>query len=223
MNIKPKAKTEKIVYFVRHGQSEDNAAPLFQGPQSPLSEKGKMQANFIAKRVCSLSFEALISSPLQRAKQTAEAIALSTHKQIDFSDLFVERVKPSEINGKPHPDKRASELWRDWEKSMSTPGLRVSDAENYDDIIIRADRALAYLYDRPEKILVVVTHGYFLRALVARVLLGDSLSAKSFKHFHTSVSGMENTGVSVLLYEGAFEQEPCWRLHAYNDHTHLAE
>ena len=30
----------KVVYFVRHGQSEDNVAPVFQAPESPLSAVG---------------------------------------------------------------------------------------------------------------------------------------------------------------------------------------
>ena len=31
----------KVVYFVRHGQSEDNIAPVFQSPDSPLSAVGR--------------------------------------------------------------------------------------------------------------------------------------------------------------------------------------
>jgi broad specificity phosphatase PhoE len=41
------SKVEKIVYFVRHAQSEDNVAPVFQSPNSPLNEEGKRQAERI--------------------------------------------------------------------------------------------------------------------------------------------------------------------------------
>ena len=51
----------KTVYFVRHGQSEDNVAPVFQSPDSPLNEKGKKQADSIAQRISKLSFDALIA------------------------------------------------------------------------------------------------------------------------------------------------------------------
>lgn len=60
--------TKKIVYFVRHGQSVDNAAPVFQSVNTPLSEKGQEQAKTLAKRLSELDFESLISSSLQRAK-----------------------------------------------------------------------------------------------------------------------------------------------------------
>lgn len=213
---------EKTVYFVRHGQSNDNIAPVFQGPDSPLSEEGVRQAKFIATRVSKIPFDKLISSPLRRTKQTAEEISEAVNMPIEFSDLFVERIKPSSINGKPYTDTGASQTWRAWEESLVSAGKKVEDGENYQAIVHRADRALEHLYHQPEKTLVVVTHGYFLRTLVARVLLGDILTPESYKNFQ-KVASMENTGITILTYKGAFEQEPCWRLWIYNDHAHLAE
>jgi ribonuclease H / adenosylcobalamin/alpha-ribazole phosphatase len=148
-------KIEKIVYFVRHGQSEDNVAPVFQSTNSPLSDKGQKQAESIARRVSKLSFDALIASPLQRSKQTAEAITKATNKEAEYSELFAERVKPTYINGKSHEDERANTLWREWEKSLYTTGMRAEDGENIDDILARADKALAFLRDRKEQSLMV--------------------------------------------------------------------
>ncbi len=211
---------EKTVYFVRHGQSEDNVAPVFQAPDSPLSDKGRDQAKHIAQRVSKLSFEALIASPFPRAKETAEIIAGVTGKVPEYSDLFVERIKPTSINGKSYKDEEANVVWRKWEKSLYTPDLRVEDGENFDDLVARADKALGFLKNRSEKSIVVVTHGYFLRTIVARVLLGELLSGEAFKRFQRMAS-MENTGLTVLRYQSAFEEEPSWRLWVYNDHAHL--
>jgi ribonuclease H / adenosylcobalamin/alpha-ribazole phosphatase len=211
---------EKVVYFVRHGQSNDNAAPVFQSPESPLSDKGREQARSIAERVSKISFEALIASPFERAKETAEVIAKTTGRELEYSDLFVERMKPASINGKSHEDREADALWREWRKSLYTPGMRVADGENFDDIISRADRALAFLKDRAEKSMVVVTHGYFLRTMIARVLLGELLSAEALRRFQ-HMSSMENTGLTVLRYHGTSEEDSSWRLWVYNDHAHL--
>ncbi len=213
---------EKTIYLVRHGQSDDNVAPVFQATTSPLSETGKRQAERIAERVSNLSFDALIASPLQRAKQTAEAIGRKTGRAIEFNDLFVERIKPTCINGKLHADEKASAVCREWEKSIYTPEMRVEDGENFDDLLTRADKVLDFLQNRTEKSLVVVTHGYFLRTIVARVLLGNILTGESFKNFHSS-AGHENTGLTVLRYSAGFEEAPKWRLWIYNDHAHLAE
>lgn len=215
-------KIQKIVYFVRHGQSEDNVAPVFQSPDSPLNEKGKGQAESIAQRVSKLSFDTLISSPFERAKQTAETIAKAIGKQPEYSELFVERVKPTYINGKPYTDEKANALWREWEKSLHTPNMRAEDGENFDDLVARADKALTFLQNRPEKSLVVVTHGYFLRTIVARVLLGDLLSGEAFRNIQRTAA-MENTGLTVLQYRESFEEKPAWRLWIYNDHAHLAD
>lgn len=222
MNIKSNPSTKKIVYFVRHGQSDDNVAPVFQSPDSPLSKEGNQQADFIAKRVSEVAFDVIISSPLRRTRQTAEIISEVTKKKVAFSELFVERIKPSSINGKPYTDKVANKAWRAWEDSLVTSGHKVEDGENYDEITIRADKALDYLLKRPEKTLLVVAHGYILRTIVARVLLGRALEPQLFKNLQR-VMPMENTGITVMVYEGAFEQDPCWRLWIYNDHAHLAE
>lgn len=216
------SKDEKIVYFVRHGQSEDNASPVFQSPDSPLSEKGKRQAQSIAERASRLAFQALVSSPLERAKQTAQIVASATGKQVEFCDLFIERVKPSYINGRAHSDEKAKSLWQEWEKSLYTPGARVEDGENFDDLVMRADKALEFLRKRPEQSLLVVTHGYFLRAMVARVLLSDLLSADAFKNIQ-KMATVENTGLTVLRYRASFQEKPAWRLWIYNDHAHLAD
>jgi probable phosphoglycerate mutase len=216
-------KIVKIVYFVRHGQSVDNAAPVFQFPDSPLSEKGRKQAESIAERVSKLSFDALIASPYKRAKQTAAIIARITGKHPEYSELFIERAKPTYVHGKPYTDEKANALWREWHKSFYTPNMRVEDGENFDDLIARADKALEFLQRRPEQSLVVVTHGYFLRMILARVLLGDLLSAEMFRNISRSAA-MENTGLTVLQHLCQHpEEKPAWRLWIYNDHAHLAD
>jgi probable phosphoglycerate mutase len=212
--------TEKIVYFVRHGQSEDNASPVFQSPDSPLSTKGREQAQKIAERVAKVPFDVLISSSFRRAEETAKFIAKATGKSVEYSNLFVERTKPASVNGKPHTDEAASALWKKWNESLYVPGMRAEDGENFDDITLRANKALEYLHARPEQSIVVVTHGYFLRTMLARVLVGGSLTGEIFKKFQRGAM-MENTGLTLLEYQSGGEEDSRWRLWVYNDHAHL--
>jgi broad specificity phosphatase PhoE len=120
---------EKVVYFVRHGESRDNTRPVFQSLDTPLSAAGKRQAELIADRAAKLEFQTLIASPLARAQETAEAITRRTGKAPEYSDLFVERGKPARLIGKSFTNPRALVLWRKWERSLYTPGLRVEDGE----------------------------------------------------------------------------------------------
>jgi len=214
----------KTVVFVRHGQSVDNAnaSGVFQSVNSPLNEKGRAQSIAVANRLASIPFDSLISSPLRRAKETAQIISSRTGKQVLFSGLFVERIKPTAIDGKPWTDEEARKTWQAWRKTLHTPGERVADGENFDDIVSRADEALSYLETRPESSLTVVTHGYFLRTLIARTVLGDHLTGESLKHFqeHSSVS---NTGITVMQYTDTREGDRAWQLQTFNDHSHLAK
>ena len=210
---------KKLVYFVRHGESGGNVGTIYQPLDSPLNTKGKEQAAFIARRVLSLSFESMISSPLRRTKETAEIIAASVGKKIEFCDLFVERKKPTNLNGKPYTDNDANTLNLEWEKSLYTSGYRAEDGENFDEIVDRADEALEYLAKRPDSRLLVVTHGYFLRTILARILLGDTIDDATFKHFQSRIRST-NTGITVLEHDTDLPS-PSWRLLVWNDHAHL--
>lgn len=214
-----KREVTKKVYFVRHGQSEGNIDPVFQTLDSPLNEKGKDQAQYIAERATNLPIEVIISSPLPRAKETAEIIAEKVKKTVEFSDLFVERKKPTELFGKWYGEENAEHLFTKWKKSLYTSGFRAEDGENFDDLTERAKQALEYLSKRPEKELLVTTHGWFLRTIIAHVILGDALDGKTFEQFQDRIE-MENTGLTVLIYDENMDGIP-WRLWVWNDHAHL--
>ena len=64
------------VIIVRHGQSSYNALKMIQGccDESVLTEQGCEDARKVGAALSSLNFDAVYSSPLQRAKQTAEII-----------------------------------------------------------------------------------------------------------------------------------------------------
>ncbi|MBQ9881136.1 MAG: histidine phosphatase family protein, partial [Synergistes sp.] len=70
----------RMIYFLRHGRTEWNNQLRYQGAVDiPLNEDGRMQAHKAALRFSSADIDAVISSPLSRAMETAERIA-SFHK-----------------------------------------------------------------------------------------------------------------------------------------------
>lgn len=64
------------VIIVRHGQSSYNTEKRIQGRTdvSKLTEKGRNDASKVGKALSNILFNAIYSSPLQRAKQTAEIV-----------------------------------------------------------------------------------------------------------------------------------------------------
>lgn len=215
----------KTVYFVRHGQSVDNISPVFQSLDSPLSPTGEKQAGLIAGRLSHVNFDTLIASPVKRAKQTAEAIAAKTGKEIVFSDLFVENIKPSSIaQGAPWTDQEAQRIWAGWGKTRydTNPNAKFEDGENYVEILQRADAALQYLLDLPEQTVVAVTHGYFLKTMIARALFDTDLTPTIMERFQTRAL-TENTAITALQHKPAYQEDHAWRLWTFNDHAHFAE
>src|SRR5690606_9228955 len=83
------ATTELVI--VRHGQTAANIAGLLVGRQDVLlTELGHMQAQRAAAAVAPLEPDALVSSPLQRARQTANPIAKHTLLLPDVEDEIAE-------------------------------------------------------------------------------------------------------------------------------------
>jgi broad specificity phosphatase PhoE len=79
------------LFLVRHGQSEWNAAWRIQGQiDIQLDETGCQQAQLIADRLADEPVAAVYSSPLLRAKSTAEAIADRFHLQVQLDPRLME-------------------------------------------------------------------------------------------------------------------------------------
>ncbi|HQU84219.1 MAG TPA: histidine phosphatase family protein [Pyrinomonadaceae bacterium] len=80
------------LYFVRHGQSAGNAEGRFGGHSpTPLSELGKKQAEITAHALAKEKIEAIYSSDLLRAVQTAEPLSKLLDLPIIQTDAFRER------------------------------------------------------------------------------------------------------------------------------------
>lgn len=210
----------KTIYLVRHGESEINVSDMYVNTlTSPLTELGREQARLLADRAARIQFDVLLSSPIARAKETAETIATVTRHPIEYFDVFRERALPTSITGRPKSDLEAKAI-ADAAIHASERGTgKVEEAETFYELKERAGSAIQLLEERPEKSILVVGHGFFTRVLIARMLFGEELNVKEFAPF---VWGMrtKNTGISVLRYDSLDKHRPWWML-VWNDHAHL--
>jgi broad specificity phosphatase PhoE len=158
---------------------------------------------------------------MTRAQQTTDIIHQKVHKPLEYSDLFAERRRPSEVLGKPKDSIDAEYAEKEIEKHFHESGWRFSNEENFDDLKERAKQSLKFLEKKPENEILVVTHGFFMRIVMAYVMFGDSLTGeeclKYIRKFH-----MENTGITVLIFDKEHKQTSWW-LWIWNDHAHLGE
>jgi probable phosphoglycerate mutase len=82
----------KPFYFIRHGETDWNQKRLIQGHTDiPLNEKGIRQANESIHFLKNIKINKLVSSPLIRAKHTAEIINSSLNLKFDFDHGLKER------------------------------------------------------------------------------------------------------------------------------------
>jgi len=207
----------KTIYLVRHGQSEGNVGLVFQGMETPLTERGFVQAGKIAERCANLEIQTIISSPMKRAFQTAEAISKRIQVPIEVSEYFSERRRPSMLVTASTADPEASRINEEWFASTLSENKRVLDGEDFFDVRARAQVALKHLAEHPSEKILVASHGYFLNMLLASIALGETMTAAQFKRifdvFHTS-----NTGLSIIRHGGEYAE---WEVLVWNDHAHL--
>jgi 2,3-bisphosphoglycerate-dependent phosphoglycerate mutase len=208
--------SDKIIYFVRHGESEGNVDPRYQFPHAELTEKGRAQTEEIGKRCISLGADIIISSTMKRAHDTAKTIARHTGFSIVESALFREADRPSFVRGKLPTDPAVVEIRAALEENADDISWHYSDEENPHDRHVRAVKALDFLLKRPEKTLIVATHGTILRHMLIVMVLGVEypgfdIIKKFQKAFVTS-----NTGLTECHHV-----DGRWRVKVWNDDAHL--
>ena len=80
------------LYFVRHGESEANVQHVISNRESPfgLTERGKRQARTLAGKLKDISFTAIFTSPILRARETAEILSQSFNLPYQLTEALRE-------------------------------------------------------------------------------------------------------------------------------------
>ena len=144
----------KKLYFIRHGLSEMNKSGHFAGTiDTPLTNEGRAQAKTAGAGAKDLKIDLIVSSPLSRARETAEIIAREIgypKDKIIYSNLIIERHW-GDLEGAPH---------------VTVEDLdEVPNAETGSQLLERSEKALRYLESLDAENILVVSHGTFGRAL----------------------------------------------------------
>ena len=161
-----------MLILVRHGQSEGNAAGLLLGRiDSPLTEHGRDQARSLAGAVAGAT--RLIASPLERARDTAEA--LGTGLPVEIDERWIE-VDYGEYDGRRLGDVPA-DVWAAW---RSDPTFTPPGGESMAEAGSRVRTACEELFADPDGdargdgVVVVVSHVSPIKAAACWSLgLGD--------------------------------------------------
>lgn len=175
------------VVLARHGETEWNRVRRRQGQlDSPLTERGQMQAQALATCVAALSVDAIVASPLGRAAATAAVcgeqvglvvmtvpeLAEVDHGQMaGLTSTDIERLFPGELG------RRAGDRYR-W---------RFPDGESYADADQRAVTALERIVRSGSRRPLVVSHEMIGRMLRRHLVGADPVTALSWNQPHDVV------------------------------------
>jgi probable phosphoglycerate mutase len=210
-----------LQYLVRHGESVSNASGRVQGQEDvELSPLGHLQADAVAAWSRGLAephgvgVDEIWSSPLSRARQTAERIADVLGLTLRIGDELRE-LHAGIFQGHFWSDLEARfpeevARWRSGDAGYAIPG-----GESRAELAARGRAALEALAARPVGTMIVVAHGGILTAALGS-LVGRShpLLAAAAERPFTRLPALANCSVSSLRWPGP-------ELVAFNETAHL--
>jgi len=146
------------LYLVRHGETDWNRARRVQGRTDvPLNDTGRAQARATGRLLARRRWDAVLSSPLSRAVETAQLIAAE-----------IGLPEPEVFEGIMERDYGEAEGLNYYEIERRWPRGGVPGRESRGDVASRVVPALVELaVARPGQSLVVVGHGGSIRAALA--------------------------------------------------------
>jgi probable phosphoglycerate mutase len=192
-----------LLLVVRHGQTEWSRSGRHTGlTDLPLTEEGEAQARALRARLAGRHFALVLTSPLQRAVDTARLAGLEGHRadpdlvEWDYGDF--EGLTTNEIQ-------RSSPGWTIWTGPWPHGELPAQVAARADRVVARIRTEVA-----PGESAVAVAHGHLLRVLAARWLGAPPETGRWL--------GAATASVSRLGWERATPIVDHW-----NDTSHLGD
>jgi 2,3-bisphosphoglycerate-dependent phosphoglycerate mutase len=201
--------SETSLIVIRHGETEWNRERRMQGTtDTRLSDLGRVQAQALGRRLASREFVALYSSNLSRARQTAEAIAVLTGRDVVTDPRLQERrfgifegLLAAEIRTR-YPEEHARFASRD-------PDYEVPGGESASAFTARCLGCLSEIAGRHSgEEVVVVTHGLVLDSLYR--------AAHGLGHGEPRPLPLINASVNLFGYG-----RNAWRMVLWGDVSHL--
>jgi probable phosphoglycerate mutase len=101
-----------LLLLIRHGLTDLTATRLVgRTPGVPLNDVGRRQAESVAERLAGLPIEAVYSSPMERARETAAPLAAARGLEVEV-DQRLNEMDYGEWAGQPYRELSRTDLWK---------------------------------------------------------------------------------------------------------------
>ena len=203
---------EKI-YIIRHGETSLNAQGVLQGwLDENLNDNGIRLTEITGREMREIRFDACISSPLKRARETAEIILRESGNDrvpIFFDDRIKEinfgRYEGRKLIGGELPDSIAEKFFKD---PFGFPGF--PGGEDLYQVCTRTQDFLRELCDRDDgKTYLVSTHGCALRGMLNHLYINQNDYWHGHVPYNCVVNIVEvNSGNASLIVDDRIYYDP---------------
>ncbi|MFB6294774.1 MAG: histidine phosphatase family protein [Candidatus Nanohaloarchaea archaeon] len=192
------------ILLARHGETDHNRNRVLQGQQDvDLNATGKEQARQLAERVAEEDVAAVYTSDLDRARKTAEIVAVEHGLEPETLEELRERTY-GELEGEPHEARRDH---IDHPDELDT--LKPDGGEDVDDVRGRVRPVINDIRkSHAGETVVLVGHGWVNRAILTAAL-GDVGYAHRIRQSNACLNELE------------YEDYRGWRINRVNDTSHL--
>lgn len=182
------------ILLIRHGETEWNVSNVFRGRKDvSLSKNGLQQAELLAGYLATRRIDAIYSSPLKRALQTADAIARHQRLKVQVHPGLID-LNFGEWEGlsRQQAQEKYRELYSDW---LEKPHLvRMPGGERLEDVRKRALAVVADVIAKNKGTIALVSHRVVCKVLICALLgLDDS-------HFWNIEQ--DTCGITVFTHDG---------------------
>lgn len=201
------------IYLIRHCEAMGNVQRLFQGvTDTDISDIGAEQLEYLHRRFQDVHLDRIYSSPLLRARKTAEAVARGKGLSVEILPGLIE-LDGGEVENKPFRETflakpHLADIWTNHPEDFHPEG-----GESMRHAYERIWEAVLFMArENPNKTVAAALHGGVLRCLNCRLLKGDI-------SFLKEMNWVDNTAVSLV----EFDEDLNPTMQYYNDHSHLPE
>ena len=184
------------VYVIRHAETQWSLSGKHTGVSDiPLTEHGRQQARSLRQELITKNFQLVLTSPLQRARETCDLAGLAGRAEID-PDLM-------EWNYGDYEGLTSEQI------HVDRPGWTIFDdgggpgGETPEQVGVRVDRVIARVRALSGDA-ILFAHGHVLRVLAARWL---GLAPGAGAHFL-----LDTATLSVLDFHGGVAALKCWNV-----------
>lgn len=177
------------ILLVRHGQTNSNIDGYYMGwSNEDLNQEGYSQARKLAAWLSDMPIDAIYSSPLKRAYNTALIIAephkLKTEVVQDLIEMKFGDWESLHIN---EITRGWPELWKQWR--IDPTDVAVPNGESFQQVVARVTRAFEKIAaDNEDKTVLIATHEIGIKVMAIHALGAPTGVYRRFDVFNASLS-----------------------------------